>query len=499
MINLNAKPPRPALILLSFVMTLAVSLTACVAQDNGDGGGGKLDLTVDDSPLNRGNRDSLPTSYAPIIENVSASVVNVFSTSIVEVDRRRHPFFNNPFFRRFYDAPRGREDDRKPEKRKQKSRGSGLIVTSGGYVLTNHHVVKNADEVKVALAEKDQEFPAKIVGSDPETDLAVLKIQADRKLPAATLADSDKVRVGDVVFAIGNPFGVGKTVTKGIVSAMNRGIGMLDYEKFIQTDASINPGNSGGPLIDAKGRVIGINTVILSRSGGSQGVGFSIPINLARSIARRIVQTGGVSRGFLGVQIQEITPELRKRFGIKQDGGVLITEAMDDMPAQKAGLKRGDVIVSFNGKKVTNLRELRFAVAQTPPGKKISVTVVRDGSEKTVELELAQRPDRGKASAEDDGALDLLAGVSVQPISLAVRQRLELPENVTGLIVTGVDPTSPAADAGLREGDVIREINRKNIKDRSDAREALRSGKSDSVLLYVWRDGNGRYVVIKEK
>ncbi len=481
----------PILCTAVFVSSLLVaSLTGCFAEDQ-DPAGKKLNLKTDSTPLERDQETPL-TSYASVIEKVTPSIVNVFSTRVVESDRRQLPFL-----RRFFDRDDSPEQQ---QKRRQQSLGSGVIISEDGYALTNHHVVKQAEEIRVALSESERELPAELIGSDPKTDLAVLKIQSEEPLPVATLGDSSNIKVGDITFAIGNPFGVGQTVTKGIVSAKSRGIGMLDYEKFIQTDASINPGNSGGALVDAKGRVIGINTVIMSRSGGSQGVGFSIPINLARSIATSIVEEGKVSRGFLGVNIQEITPELKKAFDLKRDSGVLISGVMDGLPAEKAGLKRGDVIVSFDGQPVEDVRDLQFAVAQTSPSTEVSVGIVRDGNEKTVQLTLAERPgdeqlsDRTRSS--EPGQLEEL-GLSLTPITPQLRRRQEIPENVDGLVVTGVKPGSNAATAGIRTGDVIAEINRKSVKSLSEARNALKAGPENMALVYLLRNGSGQYITVK--
>jgi serine protease Do len=479
---------------------VSVPLLGCFAQNNTTRG--ELNLKTDKSPIDRDG--NAPASYAPVIENVSPSIVNVFSTNVVKMDQRQMPF--NDFFRRFFDRRDEQQDaPDEPLERRQRSLGSGVIISKDGYTLTNHHVVKNAEEIKVALTESDRELSAKLVGSDPKTDLAVLKIQHDEPLPVATLGDSSKIKVGDIAFAIGNPFGVGQTVTKGIVSAKSRGIGMLDYEKFIQTDASINPGNSGGALIDAEGRVIGINTVIMSRSGGSQGVGFSIPINLARSIATSIVEEGSVSRGFLGVNIQEITPQLKKIFNLERDDGVLISGVMDDLPADKAGLKRGDVIVSFDGNPVKDVRDLQFAVAQTSPGTNVSVGIIRDGEKQTVQLTLTERPSDdtlsqgpGGPAPGEPGALKEL-GITLSPITAQLRRRQDLPANVEGLVVSDVEPGSTAARSGLRPGDIVQEINRQPVQTLADVQKAVQAGSEDMVLLYVWRDGSGQYLTLERE
>src|SRR5438477_1172751 len=309
------------------------------------------------------------------------------------------PFFDDPFFRRFFGSP---FDDnggrRQPRTFKERSLGSGVIVTKDGYILTNNHVEDGADEIKVARDKDKKQFTAKVIGRDPRTDIAVLKIDA-KDLPFITFADSDKIEVGDVVLALGNPFGIGQTVTMGIVSATGRGgMGIEDYEDFIQTDAAINPGNSGGALVDAEGRLVGLNTAILSRSGGSQGVGFAIPANLARSVMDQLIKSGKVERGFLGVGIQDLTPELARQFNVKDTQGALVSSVTPDSPADKAGLKSGDVIVEFNGRAVPDSRHLKLQVAETAPGSSTPVRVMRDGVNKMLSLTVKAMP--GEAIAK---------------------------------------------------------------------------------------------------
>ncbi len=343
-------------------------------------------LNLSETPLARETK--LATSFAPIIKKVAPTVVNVYSTKLVKEGPRMIPFLDDPLFRRFFGDDFGDDsrDGRRPRAREEQSLGSGVIISEDGYILTNNHVVDGADEIKAVLADGKKEFEAKVVGTDPQPDVAVLKVQG-RSLPAITVADSDQLEVGDVVIAIGNPFGVGQTVTMGIVSATGRGVGILGragYEDFIQTDASINPGNSGGALVDAEGRLVGLNTAILSRSGGSQGVGFAVPANLARFVMDRIVKDGKVVRGQLGVWIQPVTPELAKEFNLPADqSGALISQVLPKSPAEEAGLKEGDVVIEFNGKKVTDSRQLRLMVAQCPPKTKVTLRVLRDGKEKS--------------------------------------------------------------------------------------------------------------------
>ncbi|HZC35766.1 MAG TPA: Do family serine endopeptidase, partial [Chthoniobacterales bacterium] len=314
-------------------------------------------------------------------KRVSPSVVNIYTSKTLRLD---------PAVREYLREMYG--FDRVPSERRQQSLGSGVIVSQDGYILTNNHVVEGAEEVKVALADEKTIYDAKIVGTDPQTDIAVVKIIAE-KLPAITFADSGQIEVGDVTLAIGDPFGVGQTVTHGIVSARDRGgIGIAAYEDFIQTDASINPGNSGGALVDAEGRLLGINTAILSRTGGNQGIGFAVPVNLARYVMERIVVEGKVTRGYLGVKIQAVTSELAKKYNLSQPSGALIAEVTPGSPGERAGLKPGDVVTEFDGKSVTDSRHFQLMVAEKPPGSQVSLKVIREGKEQTLSLQLGEMP-----------------------------------------------------------------------------------------------------------
>ena len=343
-----------------------------------------VSLALDERPV---SRDAVGrASFAPVIKKVSPGVVKVFTTIKAQKTGLSGGSDMNDLLRRFFgDQFQGRMPRRNFSTPRQEGLGSGVIVTKDGYILTNNHVVDDADEVKVTLQD-GREFTAKVVGRDPKTDIAVIKIDA-KDLPAVPMADSDKVEVGDVVLAIGNPFGVGQTVTTGIVSATGRGnLGIEDYEDFIQTDAAINPGNSGGALVDVEGRLIGINTAILSRSGGNQGIGFAIPSDLARDVMDSLIKDGHVTRGYLGVMIQDVTPALAKEFKLKDTTGALVGDVVPKGPADKAGLKNGDVVVEFNGKKVTDSRHLKLEVARTKPGQTVPVKILRDGTTKTLEV-----------------------------------------------------------------------------------------------------------------
>jgi serine protease Do len=467
-------------------------------------------LAIDEKTINRDVR--APISFAPVIKKVSPSVVTIYSTMTIHERATPSPFSNDPFLRRFFGDQFGQSE---PRNHKAQGLGSGVIVSADGYVLTANHVVEGADTVKVALSDGEREFEAKVIGADPPTDVAVLRIDAKKQLPAITLADSDKLEVGDMVLALGNPFAVGQTVTLGIISGLQRGgFGISGYEDFIQTDAAINPGNSGGALVDVEGRLVGINTAILSRSGGFQGVGFAVPINMARYVMDRLISSGKVERGYLGINIQPLTEELAKEFNLPDESsGVLVGGVTDNSAAAKAGLEDGDVIIEFNGKKVTDPRNLQLLVAQTPPGSKVKLRILRGTSgakpiEKTVSANLAELPQeamagRGRNSTEQGSqqGTDALDGVEVTDMDAAARKQLDVPRTVQGALVVNVDPDSNAAQGGLAQGDIIMEINRQRVHTADDAVALSQKVKSDRLLLRVWsRSGAGmagtRYLVI---
>jgi len=436
-------------------------------------------VRIDVSPLEAGTEPARLRSYADVIEPAQKAVVSVYSTRIV-----REQMAINPLFRQYFGDLPERES-------RQEGLGSGVIVSPDGYILTNNHVIEGADELKVTLAD-DRDFPARIVGTDPKTDVAVLKIEAEG-LPVLTLADSDRVRVGDIAFAVGNPLGVGQTVTMGIVSAKGRSrLGLLErvsgYEDFIQTDAAINMGNSGGALIDARGRLIGVNSAIISPSRGNIGIGFAIPVNLARFIMNSLVETGAVARGYLGVTSDTLTAELAEQLGLARGTrGVIITEIDAASPAEAAGLRRADVIVALNGQNVLTWEDLRVLVAQSLPDSKVSLKVLRDGKARSVDVEL------GRVIDNPD---ELVAGVEAAPLTPEVRRRLGLNDSrIAGLVVTRVSEDSPHRGR-LAEGMVILEINRAPVPDLAAGRERIRSGRN---LLAVF-DGRGiRYLVITVK
>jgi len=414
---------------------------------------------------------------------------------------QQFPGFDDPFWRHFFGDQFGRLIPRnQPGPEIMHGLGSGVIITKDGYILTNNHVVDGAKELKVTL-EDGHEYTAKVVGRDPKTDLAVVKIDA-KNLPVVPMADSDKVQVGDVALAIGNPFGVGQTVTKGIVSATDRGnMGIEAYENFIQTDAAINPGNSGGALVDIKGRLIGINTAILSRSGGSQGVGFAIPSDIARNVMESLIKNGHVTRGYLGVMIQNVTPALADEFKLKDSKGALIGDVVDDGPAAKAGFKPGDVILEFNGKSVRDSRHLQLTVADTKPGSTVPVEVLRNGDKKLLHVTVKQLPGTeqlAENSSSENGDTGTLNGVAVSDIDQQARREFNIPKDVKGAVVTQVEPGSAAAEAGLKSGAVIEDINHHPVKSSEEAVKLTENATDKRTLLRVWENGGSRYIVVDE-
>ncbi|HEY5228772.1 MAG TPA: Do family serine endopeptidase [Opitutaceae bacterium] len=432
-------------------------------------------LKKDFSPISDGKTPAI-SSYADIVEPVEKEVVSITSSRTVHERVEA-----NPLLRQFFgDIP---DQDRES---KEEGLGSGVIVSSDGFILTNNHVVADADELTVVTSD-DKKYTAKVVGADPKTDIAVVKIDATG-LPAATFADSDKLRVGDVVFAIGDPLGVGETVTMGIVSAKSRNVHILDdvqgYEDFIQTDAAINMGNSGGALVDAKGRFVGINSAIVSPSRGNIGIGFAVPVNMAASIMKSLIETGTVTRGFMGVGAQPVTPEMAEQFHIPKDSkGVIVDDLTADGPADKAGIKQGDVIVSVNGRAVETQDDLRLTISEMAPGTTASVDISRDGKPLTVKVVLGQKEEKPN---------ELMAGVEVGKLSDDVRRHLGIDNRILGLVVTKVDEKLEFAQ-DIPLGAVIMEINRTPVEDLVTARALLHPGHN---LLLVYFQGYPRYVVV---
>ncbi len=437
----------------------------------------------------------LPASgtFAPLVKRAAPAVVSVQSERTAKQAEMPQGF---PFD--FFFGPGGPQQ---PEReRRQKGVGSGVIVSPDGYILTNHHVVEEADKVEVVLSD-ERTFSAEIVGSDAKTDIAVLKVDA-KGLPTLDLGNSDVVEVGDIVLAIGNPFGIGQTVTMGIVGATSRSFGIMarqqGYEDFIQTDAAINPGNSGGALINSNGQVVGINTAILSRSGGNNGVGFAVPINLAHSIMRQLVDNGRVVRGYMGVQIGDVDAKMAKLLELPDSRGAVVSSVVPDGPADRAGLKRYDVIRAIGGEEVRDNRELRLKVAALPPGREVGVTVLRDGAEKELSLTLDEFPEDEPQTAQSSSPESILGGVDVEELTPEIAGRLRLGPGVQGVVVTRVAPGSPAAEAGLEPGDVIEEVNREAVTDVRTYRGLLSKAADDAALLLVHRRGTSSLVIVEK-
>lgn len=430
-------------------------------------------------------------AMAEVAAAVKPAVVNISSTKTIKMSGIQSPLFDDPFFRRFFGDEFGQF--RRPREHKESGLGSGVIVDKDGYILTNNHVIKDADEIKVKLSDK-REFKGKVIGTDSKTDLAVIKIDSNH-LPLLRLGDSDKLRVGETVIAVGNPFGLNQTVTSGIVSATGRAnVGIADYEDFIQTDAPINPGNSGGALVNVRGELVGINTAIFSTSGGYQGIGFAIPSSMAKAVMDNLIKKGKVVRGWLGVSIQPVTPDLAKQFDIKDEKGALVGDVVEESPAEKAGIQRGDVIIEFDGRDVADPSNLRNSVAATPPGKRASIKLLRDGKIQSMSVIIEELPaDQQKLRGGFD---NLLKGVMVQDLTPELKKRLDVPRRITGVVVTDIDEESPAGGL-LIPNDVIIEVNRKRIASTKEYEAVVSQIKSgQGILLLVFRNGSVTYLSI---
>jgi serine protease Do len=428
--------------------------------------------------------------FVELAKKLKPSVVNISTAKTIAPQKRMQPpnsFGQEPFedfFNRFF-------DNIPQHPYKQRSLGSGFIISNEGYILTNNHVVAGADEIKVNLSD-GREFKAEVKGTDEKLDLAVLKINVKGGLPVAHLGDSDAIQVGEWVMAIGNPFGLNQTVTAGIVSAMGRVIGSGPYDDFIQTDASINPGNSGGPLFNAEGRVIGINTAIVA---GGQGIGFAIPINMAKSVLPQLEEKGKVTRGWLGVAIQPVTPELAQSFGVEGEKGALVADVSKDSPADKAGLKSGDIILEFDGKQIQEMNNLPRLVAATPVGKKVKLKLLRNGKPETVMVTIERLKD-GEEIAQP-GAVQDRMGMSIRDLNAELAAQIGVKET-KGVVVTAVKPGGVAEDAGIAAGDVIKEINGNKINSSADFAKAVSAHKKGEVMRLLLRRGDGSlYVAVK--
>ena len=470
---------------------LLVTISGCSGQN-------KLNFSPNATTPASAESAPLQNSYADVVSRVSPAVVTVRSTQRNRPSQQ-YPFMDDPFFRDFF----GDRMPQQPPPRRAEGLGSGVIVSQDGYILTNHHVVDGALEIRVELTD-NRVFNAKLVGSDQPSDLAVLKVDTTN-LPVLGLGNSDQVRVGDVVLAVGNPLGIGQTVTSGIISAKGRATGLSDgsFEDFLQTDAAINRGNSGGALVNTNGELVGINSQILSPSGGNIGIGFAIPSNMARAVMDQLMKTGKVRRGMLGVTIQTVTADVAANLGLPAARGAIISSVQPGSPAEAAGIKRGDVIVALNDQPVVDSNALRNQIASTAPGASVSLTLLRDGRETKVPLKLAELPAQtaqGGAEGNVSGAADSgRFGLTLEPLTPDLAARLGLGANEQGLIVSRVDPSGTASEAGVRQGDVIQEVNRQPVRTVAEFNAATQRSGARPVLVLLNRRGNVIYLTLRPR
>ncbi|MDR9500193.1 MAG: DegQ family serine endoprotease [Desulfurivibrionaceae bacterium] len=451
-----------------------------------------------------------PASFADLVETHGDTVVNIYTTQTVKAPPL-HPFdFKGApdelpdLFEYFFGRPHPKGNGQpsphgngQPRTQTRTSLGSGVITSADGYILTNNHVIENADEIHIRFANR-KEYDAKIIGRDKMTDLALIKIEPEGKLPFVKMGNSDTLRVGDWVVAIGNPFGFEQTVTAGIVSGKGRTLGGGAYDNFIQTDASINPGNSGGPLFNLDGEMVGINSAIYSRSGGNIGLGFAIPINMAQNVMAQLRESGTVTRGWLGVRIQPVNQDIADQFGLERPYGALVGQVEEGSPAAKAGIQQGDIIIRYKDKEIAEMTMLPTLVSQTPVGEKAEVTLFRKGKKKSVTVTIGKLETETAASEEAEEKTATL-GMTVQELTPELAESLQM-EQATGVLVTSVEGGSPAALAGLRRGDVITEINQIQVTDMETFARLLAQSKADQrILLLVQRGASSRYVVLKTK
>ena len=490
--NLRGNPANRTIRTLLVSTVLILSLAACKGQAAPTGSSVP--------PPVASTLVAAQNSYAEVVSRVAPAVVTIRSERRVRA-AEQFPFVDDPFFRDFF-GDRFRNAQPRSQERLQRGLGSGVIVSADGYIVTNHHVIDGAEEIKVELND-NRSFAAKVIGSDPPSDLAVLKIET-KGLPVLPLGDSDRVRVGDIVLAVGNPLGVGQTVTMGIISAKGRQTGLSDgsFEDFLQTDAPINQGNSGGALVNTNGELIGINSQILSPSGGNIGLGFAVPANMAKNAMDQLIKSGKVRRGMIGVTIQPVTSDLASSLGLSDARGALVSSVQAGSPAERAGIRRGDVIVAFNGSPVTDSNSLRNQVARTQPGTDVTLTISRDNREQQVRVSLGELPaermtasPEGSSGGSDTGKL----GIQVEPLTPALADRLNLRAGAQGLVVTDVDPVGPAADAGIRENDVIEEVNRQPVRSVADLQSAIQRSGSKPSLLFINRGGNSLFLTVRPR
>jgi len=429
---------------------------------------------------------------AEIAETVKPAIVNILTTRTIKIQGNTNPFLDDPFFRRFFG-----DRLRVPKERKTASLGSGVIVDSNGYILTTNHLIQGAEEINVTLSDK-REFKGKIIGNDVMTDIGIIKIDADN-LPTIKWGDSDKLRVGETVLAIGSPYGLSQTVTTGIVSAVGRAnVGIADYEDFIQTDAAINLGNSGGALVNVRGELVGINTAIFTTSGGYQGIGFSIPTSMAKAVMDSLISKGKVIRGWLGVTIQPLTPELAKQFNLKEEKGALVGDVSEGSPAEKAGLQSGDVIIEYEGKKIEEPYQLRNMVANTPTGQEVELKIIRENKTETKKVTVSELPAEMQKPSKGEYN-NLLRGVTVQDLLPEIYNKLNIPKKLKGVIVSDMDEDSPAARV-LMQGDVIQGINRQKITSIKDYENMVsRINSDENILLLIYRGGSSLFITLSVK
>jgi serine protease Do len=486
------------------------------------------ELKVDDTPL----PSSAPT-YAPIVEKVSPSVVTIqtFQKASAKNPRENplsgNPLFDDPLLRRFFgipdseppqpkkdprrggESPDNRGGDPSPKKNKGERNvplglGSGVIVSSDGYILTNNHVIDGADRIEVSIGKNGRAHPAIKIGGDTRTDIAVLKIDA-KDLPPITFSNSDHLRAGDVVIAVGNPFNLTRSATMGVVSAVGRRDAqtsrMADLGNFIQTDAAINMGNSGGALVDYQGRLVGINTAIFSRSGGNQGIGFSVPSNTARSVMESLIRFGRVPRGFLGIGLDDVSESMQQEFNVEPGVGAMVTDVRPETPAVKAGIRPYDVITAINGRKLEGYRDLQLTVAAMPPGTSVKLDLIREKKPMTLAVVLGEKPEEKAAVASvQEPDPDVLDGVTVADLDEESRREFRIPNDVRGALVTAVEADSASASAGIRPGDVIQEIKRKPVSSADEAVKMSEQLKREKqVLLRIWSRGGSRILMLEHK
>jgi len=443
---------------------------------------------------------AVPSSFADLAEKYSPTVVNIATSTKPKKRETKHRsqtppgLEGTPFEDFFKDFLEQMPQNSMPAQ----SLGSGVVISADGYIVTNNHVVQGADDIVVRFHD-DEELNAELIGRDPKTDLALIKVDAEADLAFASFGDSDKIRVGDWVVAIGNPFGLGGTVTAGIISARNRNINQGPYDDFLQTDAAINPGNSGGPLFDTAGNIVGINSIILTRSGGSQGIGFSIAANTAKLVIGQLKDHGRTIRGWLGVRIQTITKDLAEALDIDAAEGALVASVVADSPAEKGGVEDGDIILSFDGKKIKEMKELPRIVAETKVNKKVPVKVLRGGKKRTLdvvisELEEDEMIEGGSTEAEED----MLYGMSMAPLTTEMREKLDVDEDVKGVVIDYVERGSAASRSGIMSGDVITRVGKKKVSNKKELRDKVEdAGKS--VLMLVHRRGSNLYLAFKKE